>query len=208
MTDWLVRHEGSPQSFPVPTAKRVLEGLRDGDWEPTDEVRGPGDPDFVAIEGHPLFADAVAEMAPPPSRPADETHLDMNPLIDVALVLLIFFILTTSYSSLRRVIELPPAPDENKPAPAVKMKDIEDTVFHVTVWMERDKPVIKIEERGGVTVTLDELEYQIAETVRTTGRKEMYADVRGDVPWGVEAKLLDAAKAADIHRIWWPRSSK
>jgi biopolymer transport protein ExbD len=206
MTDWLVRHEGSPTSTPVPTARRVMEGLRDGDWEPTDEVRGPGDGDFVAIEDHPLFADAVAEMAPPPSRPPDETHLDMNPLIDVALVLLIFFILTTSYSSLRRAIDLPPAPDETKPAPAVKMDDIKDTVFNVTVWMEKDKPVIEIEKRGGVS--LGELEFQLTETVNKTGRREMFADVRGDVPWGVEARLYDAAKAAGVNKIWWPRASK
>ena len=206
MTDWLVRHEGSPHSVTVPTAKRILEGLRDGDWEPTDEVRGPDDRDFAAIENHPLFADAVAEMAPPPNRPPDETHLDMNPLIDVALVLLIFFILTTSYSSLRRTIELPPAPDEQRPAPAVKTKDIEDVAFRVRITMDGDKPVIVIENRGGVT--LDELEHQIKEVVRTTGRKEMFADVAYDVPLGIEVKLHDAAKAADIHRIWWPRVSK
>ena len=47
-------------------------------------------------------------MGPPPGEAPDETRLDMNPLIDVALVLLIFFILTTTYESLRRAIDLPP----------------------------------------------------------------------------------------------------
>lgn len=202
MTDWLVRHEGSPHSVPVPSARRVMEGLRDGDWEPTDEVRGPEDRDYVAIENHPLFADAVAEMAPAPSHPPDETTLDMNPLIDVALVLLIFFILTTSYSSLRRAIDLPPAPDDKQVAKAAQMKDIQDTVFKVRVWMENGKPLVKIEDRG---VALEELEQQIKDIKQKTGRKEMFADVSGDVPWGIEAKIYDAAKAADINKIWWPR---
>ena len=116
MKDWLVRLDGATDAVSVPTPQRVLEGLRDGDWEPTDAVRGPGDRDWLAIEDHPVFAEAVAEMGPPPPEKPDETRLDMNPLIDVALVLLIFFILTTSYASLRRAIELPPSPsDEEEP---------------------------------------------------------------------------------------------
>src|SRR5581483_2515750 len=66
MSTWLVRREGSPRAAEVPSAQRVLEGLRDGDWDPTDEVRGPADSDWVAIENHPQFAAAVAEMEPPP----------------------------------------------------------------------------------------------------------------------------------------------
>jgi len=32
-------------------------------------------------------------------------------------------------------------------------------------------------------------------------------DLRGlpDVPWGVEARLYDAAKGADVHQIYWPK---
>ena len=32
MSTWFVRHEGSPRAVEVPSAQRVLEGLRDGDW--------------------------------------------------------------------------------------------------------------------------------------------------------------------------------
>ena len=44
---------------------------------------------------------------PPPKHPEDETRLDMNPLIDVALVLLIFFMLTTTYEELRKEFNPP-----------------------------------------------------------------------------------------------------
>ena len=203
MTGWHVRHEGSPHAVPVAGPRRVLEGLRDGEWEGEDEVRGPADPAFVAIADHPQFAEAVAEMEPPAAPPADDSNLDMNPLIDVALVLLIFFILTTSYSSLKRAIDLPPAPEDKKPSQTIKKKDIEDRAFKVVVRMDRDKPVIEIDGRRGVGV--DELDKAIADVVKTTKRTEMFADVSGDVPWGVEAKLYDAAKAADVHQIYWPR---
>src|SRR5262245_35839509 len=105
-TPWQVRFEGSAVVKTAESAKAVLEGIRDGLWEPSDEVRGPGERDWRAIEDHPLFADPVAEMGERPKPIVDDSHLDMNPLIDVALVLLIFFMLTTSYSSLKRTIDV------------------------------------------------------------------------------------------------------
>jgi biopolymer transport protein ExbD len=205
MSTWRVRHEGSPASFDLPSAQRVLDGLRDGDWAPTDEVRGPNDTAWVAIENHPQFSEAVADMEPPPAPHPDETRLDMNPLIDVALVLLIFFILTATYTTLRRAIELPPEPAEDahsKQAQTVKYEDIKDRVFTVRVRMEEGLPVIKIEDR---VVLLGEVDTAMQEYVRATGRKELWADVAPDVPWGIEAKIYDAAKGADVHQIYWPK---
>ncbi len=204
MSTWLVRREGSPRAAEVPSAQRVLEGLQDGDWDPTDEVRGPADSDWVAIENHPQFAAAVAEMEPPPPPHPDETRLDMNPLIDVALVLLIFFILTATYTTLRRVLDLPPEPtdEKGKPTQTVRFQDLKDRVFTVKVRMEEGKPVIKLENR---VVLLDEIDAAIQEYVRNTGRKEMWADVAPDVPWGIEARIYDAAKGADVHQIYWPK---
>ena len=204
MSNWKLRHEGSPQAIELPSAQRVLDGIRDGEWEPSDEVLGPGDRDWQAIEDHPLFAETVAEMGPPPPHPTDETRLDMNPMIDVALVLLIFFILTTTYASLRRAIELPPEPPEEsatKTQQILKPKDIEDRAFKVRIWMERNQPAIQIENK---MITLNALEREVRDFVKATGRKELFVDVAPDVPWGIEAALYDAAKGADIHRIYWP----
>src|ERR1700722_14948326 len=98
---WKVRHEGSPKHIEVATAQEVLQGLIDGQWEPTDEVRGSEDAAWVALENHPQFAEAAADLEPVPKFHEDESKLDMNALIDVCLVLLIFFILTTSYAQLQ-----------------------------------------------------------------------------------------------------------
>ena len=204
MSTWRVRHEGSPHAVEVASAQRVLEGIRDGDWEATDEVRGPADAKWSAIEDHPLFEETIAEMEQPGGEPPDETRLDMNPLIDVALVLLIFFILTATYATLRRAIELPPEPDkEGKPAKSVKLEDIKDRAFKVSVRVEEGgKPVVRID---GKVVSVDDLDREFQDHVKATGRKEMYADVAADVPWGVEARVYDAAKGADIHQIYWPK---
>ncbi len=200
---WRVRHEGSPQAVDVPSAARVLEGVRDGEWEPSDEVRGPTDSTWQAIEDHPLFADAVADLEPPKPPEPDEARLDMNPLIDVALVLLIFYMITTSYANLRRVIDLPPEPPSDAArTKMVKPDDIKDRIIKVKMWMEGEAALVTLE---GKAVPMDGLEKELAEAVKATGRKDLFADVAGDVPWGKEAKLYDAAKGAGVLTIFWPK---
>ena len=83
---------------------------------PTDEVKGPADAHWQPIESHPTFAEAAADIEPPPPAVDGRNHLDMNPLIDVCLVLLIFFILTITYASLERAIDVPEDnPDDKGP---------------------------------------------------------------------------------------------
>ncbi len=203
MSTWRIRHEGSPQSVEIPSAARILEGVRDGEWEPTDEIRGPGETTWRSIEDHPAFAEAVADLEPPKPRPPEDDRLDMNPLIDVALVLLIFFMITTTYESLRRAIDLPPEPPKDKSkSRMVKPDDIKDRVFKVKMWMEGETPRVQIEDK---VVPMEDLEKELKEVVRSTGRKEMYVDVSGDVLWDYEARLYDAAKGAEIHNIFWPK---
>ncbi|MCZ2342495.1 MAG: biopolymer transporter ExbD [Bacteroidales bacterium] len=204
MNRWQVRLEGSRESITVATPQAVVDGLRDGDWDTTDTVRGPGEQDWLPIEDHPIFAEAVAEMGPPPSEPPDETRLDMNPLIDVALVLLIFFILTTTYESLRRSIDLPPEPPtrEGSQSVIVKAEDIKDRSFKVQIRMNGEKPIIQLENK---LITVESLEREVAEFVKSTGRKELFAEIAPEVPWGIEAQLYDAAKGAGIHQIYWPK---
>ena len=107
MSAWLVRQEGSPTAVSVPSEADVLAGLRDGNWLPDRRGEGAGRcrlaadrvaPDLRGGGGRDRAAEAGGE---------DETHLDMNPLIDVCLVLLIFFILTITYASLERAIDVP-----------------------------------------------------------------------------------------------------
>lgn len=199
MSTWRIRFEGSPSVVEVPTAAKVLEGIRDGEWEPSDEVRGPGDPGWTPIEDHPQFADPVAEMEPPAAEHPDETRLDMNPLIDVALVLLIFFILTTTYSSLRRTIDVPAEPEQGEKSKQPTPEELDQRTFHVTCWMEGQKPTVKIEDK---LVEVKDLEKEVKAFVQSTGRREMLLEVDGRVPWGIEALIHDAAKAADIHQIY------
>src|SRR3954463_1783889 len=104
---WKIRHEGSPRSLDM-TLDQVRQGLVDGHWEGTDEVMGPGETEWVAIENHPQLEELASEIEPPPPpHYDDETRLDMTALIDVCLVLLVFFILTTTVAALSVRIEAP-----------------------------------------------------------------------------------------------------
>jgi len=203
MANWFIRSEFDPKGRAVESPQLVLQGLRDGDWETTDEVRGPGERDWTPIEDHPAFGEAVAEMGPPPPEHKDETHLDMNPLIDVALVLLIFFILTTSYSSLKRILELPESPNDGATTKQVQKKDIESKVFQLKASLDPlGKPVVKLDDRA---VSIDSLEREIRDHVKATGKKEILATISDDVSWDVVSKIHDAAKGAGVQQIYWPK---
>ena len=198
MSAWLVRQEGSPAAVSVPSAAEVLAGLRDGNWLPTDEVKGPADAAWQPIESHPTFAAAAADIEPPKPEVKDETHLDMNPLIDVCLVLLIFFILTITYASLERAIDIPEDSSDQKGPTQINIKDVRDRVFIVTAKMDGERPVVRIEKKE---VPLEQLAAEMKQVISSTGRKEMVLDMDKDVPWGVETAIVDAAKGNGVREI-------
>jgi len=202
--NWKIRHEGSPRSIENLTLAQVTEGLRDGLWEVTDEVQGPDDTKWVAIESHPQLADLAQDIEPPP-RPGheDETHLDMNPLIDVALVLLIFFILTTTYETMRKVLELPAAvaADETKGKrlKEVPKEKVDQVMIKVEARMEGGKAVIRIENE---VVEVKNLGSELRRFVRSTRKTEMLIDAQG-VDWGTVVSIQDAAKGAGIEKAYY-----
>lgn len=202
MSAWRIRKEGAPEAISLPGAAEVLTGLRDGNLLPTDEVKGPADAEWQAIENHPTFAEAALEVEPPPAESQDDTHLDMNPLIDVCLVLLIFFILTITYASLERALDVPEDSAEEKGAQKQDIKDIKDRVFIVTAKMDGERTVIKIGTHGAMKEVPQERVFkEMEDLINTTARKEMVLDIEKDVPWGVETAILDAAKGNKVHNI-------
>lgn len=143
---WKIRHEGSPQ-FAETTREQILQGLLDGLWDPTDEVMGPEDSDWVALENHPEFAELAADLEPPrPRHYDDETRLDMNPLIDVCLVLLIFFMLTTTYANLQKVMEAASAASRPGTRPTIKPEEARETMVFVQVRRVGEQVEILVEK--------------------------------------------------------------
>jgi biopolymer transport protein ExbD len=203
--NWKIRHEGSPQSIDGLTLPQVIEGLRDGLWETTDEVMGPGESAWVAIENHPQLAETAADIEPPPPKGHDdETRLDMNPLIDVALVLLVFFVLTTTYATIRKVIDAPSTHAKDKNAPLPKLRpDQLPRLVKVKAFKEAGKDVIEVE---GQAVDEKELERVLSRFINEQ-RNEVLMDAK-DVEWGTLVRIQDAAKGAGASKAIFLRPPK
>jgi biopolymer transport protein ExbD len=206
-----LRHQGSPQVREGLTLAQIVEGLQDGLWEPTDEIQGPGDRDWRTLEDHPATAEIVAELeAPPPVHHDEGTHLDMNAIIDVCLVLLIFFILTASYAAaVQKVIPLSRVVDSQKG----KIKVVEPPIikkFMIRLAATQDKTgrvhVILEDKEVSVwddtekTLDRDKLKSEIAKKVRDTNNREMLFESQ-NISWGTAVTIQDTAKAAGINRI-------
>lgn len=196
---WKVRHQGSPSALSDLTLTQVAEGLTDGHWEPTDEVMGPDDKEWVPIEGHPQLEAIAAELEPPPPRHYDdETRLDMNALIDVCLVLLIFFILTTSYAVLQKRMEAPSVSGDKAGPPVITKEKVDQQMIRVTVRMENGEPVFRVEDQ---VVHPDDLEPALRRYVRATSKTQLLFEHDYDVPQKSVVEVLDAAKIAGMEKV-------
>jgi biopolymer transport protein ExbD len=197
---WKIRHEGSPKSIDGLTLEEVAEGLTEGLWEPTDEVMGPNDTQWVALENHPQLEEIAADVEPPPKPDHDdETRLDMNPLIDVCLVLLIFFILTTSYAALQKMLDSPSHSEENPDAlKVVARADAEKVMIQVKVTMENGKPVIRVENQE---VPKDRLLGTLRSFVGKTRKTQLLLETDREVPHGTIVAIQDAAAGAGMDQV-------
>lgn len=196
---WSVRHQGSPKAVAGLSDVAVLEGVADGNWDPLDEIRGDQEHQWQALETHPRFAEALADYEPPPrTEPADESRLDMNPLIDVSLVLLIFFILTTTYETIRKVLDMPGVTKSSVDAGTrrTSAEKVKEFTIRVMVRTESGKPAIRVEDQ---VVQPVDLQAKLQQFVKTSNKRQLLLDASG-VEWGVVVMVMDAAKAAGIEK--------
>ena len=206
---WRFRREGSTQESGKLSQEQLVAGLYQGKIEPTDEVKGSTDVDWQALENHPEFAEICAEIEPPLPTVHDEpTSLDMNPLIDVCLVLLVFFILTTSYAV--AVLKVIPLEAQNESKSGIKTVSKEEAKKFVRVEAKRSPAgtmQVRVENQARDVLDaqgkLDPAKLTAALREYTHGadrRTEMLLDAKG-IDWGTVVALQDAAKAAEIRTV-------
>jgi biopolymer transport protein ExbD len=214
---WQVRHAGSPRIVRDLTLQQLVDGLQDGLWETTDEVVGPGEERWQPIESHPQLADLAQDLdTPPPARHAEATSLDFNALIDVCLVLLIFFILTTSYANLvQKVVPVPAVKSESKGRVAT-LDNIKKHMIRLQAVADKaGNPVVRIENQtvdvlaaDGKSIDLAKLRSVLQPYVRGEDRKtELFMDAR-EVSWETVIQIQDAARSAGVQKIHYWRPTK
>lgn len=198
-TGWKVRHQGAPQAIENLSLEQVVEGLQEALWEPSDEVQGPGEATWTAIESHPQLADAAAEIEPPePAHPRDETHLDMTPLIDVCLVLLVIFILTSIYAISTRRQNMPPVQDNAQIPKAVPREQLKEDNIYVKITTKDGQPVYEID---GVKYDKDKMRAALTSRFDQTKHTNLALEYDDNVTHGAVVQVIDQANQLGLNSI-------
>jgi biopolymer transport protein ExbD len=218
---WQLRHEGSPQVLDGLSLQQIVDGLRDGQWQTTDEVMGPNDQAWRPIEAHPQLAEIAEDLeTPPPVRHEDPTSLDMNALIDVCLVLLIFYIITSAYAAMvQKTVPLPMTKSNSKGVRVIRVDQVKSSMVRVQASHDSaGKPVVRVEGQTLADVLssdgkIDASKIQDAIRPYVKGedhKTEVLFDAH-DITWENVIRIQDGARAAGIQKISYhnlPKSAK
>jgi biopolymer transport protein ExbD len=200
---WRLRHAGSPKAVGGLTLTQIAQGLADDRFDTSDEVLGPGERRWLPIEAHPKLEQLASELDEARTRKVDaedpeEQRIDMNPLIDVCLVLLVFFILATTMSVLERVMNIPQSRAQATTWPTPRTyAEVREFSILVKAVKENGTTVIRLEDR---VVPLGELQSHLASQMGATHRTELLIAAEG-VEWATVVSIMDAASGAGIRRV-------
>ncbi len=204
---WRVRPLGSPQTIDNLSMAQLVEGLDEERWETSDYALGPNDREWMPIDSHPQLAEIALEIEAgkvdkEPEDP-EEQRIDMNPLIDVCLVLLVFFILATTMSVLEKVLDIPkqgPA-DENQAIKQVSREDVKKFMVIVEARREGSQTAYKVDDKPTNTEGLTRaVKEAVAAKRNPQNNPAVVVDAIG-VDWGSVVAVVDAAAGANSKSV-------
>lgn len=138
-----------------------------------------------------------------PKRRTDTEEMDLTPMVDVVFQLLIFFMVTASFSMQKSISA--PTPEQNKKGVARSLQTPDD--------MQEVAVVVRIDNRNGVTVDdepvgdLSDLPDVLRDRMRKEQKSEMVVFADGDAQHRAVVTVIDAANAVGMQRIRLSSSS-
>jgi len=120
---------------------------------------------------------------------SDELNSEINvtPMVDVMLVLLIIFMITAPMMNTGVDIDLPTVPGKN----------IEDPEGKLVLSISNDKKI----HLGGTLITWQELEAKLMANERVKKESEIYIEADTNLPYGVIVTAMAIAKNAKIQKV-------
>jgi biopolymer transport protein ExbD len=193
---WKVRPAGARDQGRAVSFDRLAEAINGEDVGDLDEVLGPGETKWRAVVEHPELAIYVPSQRRVRGWTAEDADTDMTPMIDVTFQLLIFFMVTATYT-IQKTLDLP----SSKPA-----EESQATAPLTMSELERNNVMVRIAADGTVTiedqvVPLDQLVTGLGTVIRSKKSTELALDVHDAVDHDTLVQVLDAAGAAHIEKV-------
>ncbi|QDT35077.1 biopolymer transporter ExbD [Thalassoglobus polymorphus] len=130
------------------------------------------------------------------SADLEESGLDMTPMVDVTFLLLIFFMITASFSMQKSQPATPPEPDEEGVSQSVTMEDLEEESVVVELDEENTIRVDDVPVSG-----IGELTDVLAAKIGNEGKTEMLIEAHPNAKHGLVVAVTDAGIEVQMQRI-------
>lgn len=117
--------------------------------------------------------------------------MNVTPLVDVVLVLLIIFMVVTPLLTKQLWLNVPPKPEENSPPPPA------DVLPPIVITLAKDG-VTKVNSEP---IAKDQLAARVLGMVNARPDKVVFFDAASDVPYGQALEVMDVVRGGGVETL-------